>query len=40
MTGVHRMLLATLDAHPLYARFGFKGLAAPERFMQIHNPGV
>ena len=40
ISGVRRMLLATRDAHLLYARFGFKGLAAPERFMQIHNPGV
>jgi len=40
IAGVRRMLLATRDAHSLYARFGFEGLAAPERFMQIHNPGV
>jgi hypothetical protein len=34
------MMLATLDAHGLYAKYGFKPLAAPERIMEIHNPGV
>lgn len=33
-------LLATRDAHGLYAQFGFKPLSSPERFMQIRNPQV
>jgi GNAT superfamily N-acetyltransferase len=33
--GVRRMLLATVDAHGLYARVGFNPLANPERWMQL-----
>jgi GNAT superfamily N-acetyltransferase len=40
LQGLRRMMLATLDAHGLYAKYGFKPLAAPERIMEIHNPGV
>jgi hypothetical protein len=40
LQGLRRMLLATRDAHALYAKFGFKPLAAPERIMEIHNPSV
>ena len=40
LQGLRRMLLATLDAHGLYEKFGFKALAAPERMMEIHNPDV
>jgi GNAT superfamily N-acetyltransferase len=40
LQGLRRMMLATLDAHGLYRKFGFKPLAAPERIMEIHNPGV
>jgi GNAT superfamily N-acetyltransferase len=40
LQGLRRMLLATLDAHGLYEKFGFRPLAAPERMMEIHNPGV
>lgn len=36
--GLRRFLLATRDAHSLYASFGFKPLGTPESFMQIHNP--
>jgi GNAT superfamily N-acetyltransferase len=32
---VRRVLLATRDAHGLYARHGFSPLARPERFMEI-----
>jgi GNAT superfamily N-acetyltransferase len=32
--GVRRQLLATLDAHELYARFGFTPLPEPERWME------
>jgi GNAT superfamily N-acetyltransferase len=38
--GLRRMLLATRDAHSLYARFGFAPIARPERFMEIHRPDV
>jgi len=40
LQGLRRMLLATRDAHALYAKFGFKPLAHPERIMEIHNPNV
>jgi GNAT superfamily N-acetyltransferase len=40
LKGLRRMLLATRDAHGLYAKFGFKPLAAPERFMEVHVPDV
>jgi GNAT superfamily N-acetyltransferase len=40
LQGLRRMLLATLDAHGLYERFGFRPLAVPERMMEIHNPNV
>lgn len=40
LQGLRRMLLATRDAHALYAKFGFKPLVAPERIMEIHNPNV
>ena len=35
LQGLRRFLLATMDAHGLYARFGFKPLAAPERMMEL-----
>jgi GNAT superfamily N-acetyltransferase len=38
LNGLRRILLATQDAHGLYAKFGFKPLAHPEYFMSIHNP--
>lgn len=31
-------LLATLDAHGLYARFGFRPLSEPNRWMAIQDP--
>ncbi|MGO0059485.1 GNAT family N-acetyltransferase [Brevibacillus fluminis] len=34
-SGVRRFLLATRDAHGLYAQYGFEPLAAPERYMAI-----
>ena len=40
LQGLRRMLLATRDAHGLYAKFGFRPLAAPDRIMEIHNPSV
>ena len=38
LQGLRRVLLATADAHGLYAQFGFKGLAAPDRMMEVRNP--
>ena len=40
LQGLRRMLLATRDAHGLYAKFGFKALAAPDRLMELHKPNV
>ena len=40
LQGLRRMLLATRDAHGLYAKFGFRPLAAPDRMMEIHRPRV
>ena len=40
LQGLRRFLPATADAHGLYAQFGFKLLAAPERMMDIHDPDV
>jgi GNAT superfamily N-acetyltransferase len=36
LQGLRRLMLATADAHGLYEQFGFKPLATPERFMEIH----
>ncbi len=38
LQGLRRFLLATRDAHGLYAQFGFRPLAAPDRMMEIHDP--
>jgi GNAT superfamily N-acetyltransferase len=40
LLGLRRMLLFTRDAHTLYAKFGFKPLANPERVMDLHYPDV
>jgi GNAT superfamily N-acetyltransferase len=40
LQGLRRWVLATRDAHNLYAKFGFTPLAAPERFMERHDPLV
>jgi GNAT superfamily N-acetyltransferase len=40
LQGLRRILLATRDAHELYAPFGFKPLATPESFMSIHQPNA
>lgn len=37
LRGLRRILLATRDAHGLYARYGFKPLGSPERWMEIFN---
>ena len=40
LQGLRRFLLATQDAHGLYAQFGFQPLAHPEHFMTVHKPDV
>ena len=40
LQGLRRWMLATRDAHGLYVQFGFKGLKAPDRWMEKHNPDV
>lgn len=40
LRGLRRILLATRDAHGLYAQFDFKPLARPESFMEIHRPNA
>jgi hypothetical protein len=40
LQGLRRMMLATRDAHALYEKFGFVELAAPSRFMELHNPNA
>lgn len=37
LQGLRRILLATRDAHGLYAKFGFQSLENPEHFMSIRN---
>ena len=38
LQGLRRFLLATKDAHGLYAQFGFRQVAAPDRMMEIRIP--
>lgn len=40
LQGLRRMMLVTRDAHALYESFGFKPLATPARFMELHNPNA
>ena len=40
LQGLRRWILATLDAHGLYARYGFTPLKRPEIFMERHNPNA
>lgn len=40
LKGMRRILLATFDAHSLYAREGFGPLARPERMMEISRPDI
>ncbi|UXI03048.1 GNAT family N-acetyltransferase [Photobacterium sp. TY1-4] len=40
LQGLRRMVLATRDAHGLYAQYGFKAIENPEIFMQIWQPDV
>ena len=38
--GMRRLALVTRDAHGVYTKEGFTTLAAPERWMELHRPGV
>ena len=40
LTGARRVVLATRDAHGLYAKYGFSPLRSPERFMEIVRPDI
>lgn len=40
LQGLRRWMLATQDAHDLYAKFGFTALKSPESWMEIHLPDV
>jgi GNAT superfamily N-acetyltransferase len=40
LQGLRRMMLATRDAHGLYASFGFRPLADAARLMERHDPDV
>jgi len=40
LQGLRRMVLATRDAHGLYAQYGFKPVENPEILMQIWQPNV
>lgn len=40
LQGLRRFMLATLDAHGLYAQFGFEALDHPERYVSIHQPNL
>ena len=38
LQGLRRFSLMTRDAHALYRRFGFKAMADPSRYMELHVP--
>jgi len=40
LQGLRRFLLATKDAHGLYAQFGFEALANPSRMMESLKPDI
>jgi GNAT superfamily N-acetyltransferase len=40
LQGLRRFVLATRDAHGLYAKFGFTPLARPHIFMEIARPDL
>ena len=40
LQNLRRFVLVTKDAHSLYEQFGFKSLAAPDRYMEIWDPDV
>jgi GNAT superfamily N-acetyltransferase len=40
LQGLRRWVLVTRDAHELYRRFGFKPLARPQGFMELHDAQI
>jgi GNAT superfamily N-acetyltransferase len=40
LQGLRRWMLATRDAHGLYAQFGWKPLNNPDIVMEIYNPNI
>ncbi len=40
LQGLRRWCLLTADAHSMYRNFGWKDLADPSRWMELHNPNV
>jgi GNAT superfamily N-acetyltransferase len=40
LQGLRRWMLATRDAHGLYARYGFTAVKKPDRWMEIHHPDI
>jgi GNAT superfamily N-acetyltransferase len=40
LQGLRRFMLATKDAHGLYAQFGFEPLQSPDRYMERYDPDV
>jgi hypothetical protein len=40
LQGLRRWMLATRDAHGVYAALGWQPVAEPELFMQRHDPDV
>jgi GNAT superfamily N-acetyltransferase len=40
LQGLRRWILITRDAHELYAPSGFRPLARPEGYMELHQPNV
>jgi len=40
LQNLRRWILLTRDAHGLYSQFGFTPVKSPERYMELHRPGV
>jgi N-acetylglutamate synthase-like GNAT family acetyltransferase len=40
LQGLRRWILLTRDAHELYKKFGFTTVKSPDRYMELHDPGV
>jgi GNAT superfamily N-acetyltransferase len=40
LQNLRRWILLTRDAHGLYQQSGFMPVAAPDRYMELHRPGV
>lgn len=40
LQGMRRWILVTADAHGLYEQYGFKKLANPGGYMELHDPAV